>query len=152
LADVQADVAATAKVEAEFKAKHARLAGEIQGGLTELASALAVYATRRNQRDPTVDSIVVELAQCEADLKHMGISAAAMPNPVAPVPLPMSTGAQTATSPGTQRQAYTPTSCGKVTCPQCGAGMVRRTAKRSRRRGTKFWGCSRYPSCRGTRP
>ena len=32
------------------------------------------------------------------------------------------------------------------TCPECGASMALRTGKRG-----KFWGCSKYPSCRGTR-
>lgn len=33
-------------------------------------------------------------------------------------------------------------------CPRCGAAMVRRT---NRRDGSSFWGCSRFPSCRGAR-
>lgn len=37
-------------------------------------------------------------------------------------------------------------------CPICGSGMVRRTAKRGPDAGREFWGCSRYPACRGTRP
>jgi restriction system protein len=37
------------------------------------------------------------------------------------------------------------------TCPQCGAGMVERKASRGPAAGGYFWGCSRYPSCRGTR-
>lgn len=36
-------------------------------------------------------------------------------------------------------------------CPQCGALMVRRTARKGTNAGTRFWGCSDYPSCRGTR-
>ncbi len=35
-------------------------------------------------------------------------------------------------------------------CPKCGAGMVKRTAKRGANAGNPFWGCSRYPDCRGT--
>jgi restriction system protein len=35
-------------------------------------------------------------------------------------------------------------------CPQCGASMVRRTAKRGTKAEKDFWGCQRYPSCRGT--
>ena len=35
-------------------------------------------------------------------------------------------------------------------CPQCGQPMVFRTAQRGARAGSRFWGCSRYPSCRGT--
>jgi restriction system protein len=37
-------------------------------------------------------------------------------------------------------------------CPQCGATMVVRTARRGRDAGSKFWGCPSYPKCRGTRP
>lgn len=36
-------------------------------------------------------------------------------------------------------------------CPKCGAGMVRRVAKRGKNAGNAFWGCSAYPRCRGTR-
>ena len=34
-------------------------------------------------------------------------------------------------------------------CPSCGAPMVKRTNRRS---GDTFWGCLKYPGCRGTRP
>lgn len=36
-------------------------------------------------------------------------------------------------------------------CPSCGTGMVLRTAKRGNQIGSVFWGCPRYPACRGTR-
>lgn len=36
-------------------------------------------------------------------------------------------------------------------CPKCGSLMVRRTAKRGENVGSSFWGCSRYPGCRGVR-
>lgn len=36
-------------------------------------------------------------------------------------------------------------------CPVCSKAMVRRTAKRGAAAGQAFWGCSVYPSCRGTR-
>lgn len=36
-------------------------------------------------------------------------------------------------------------------CPRCRSRMVLRVAKKGRHPGTKFWGCSRYPKCRGTR-
>ena len=37
-------------------------------------------------------------------------------------------------------------------CPKCGAAMVRRTARRGESAGRDFWGCSAFPSCKGTRP
>jgi restriction system protein len=34
-------------------------------------------------------------------------------------------------------------------CPRCGASMVRRTAGRGQHAGKPFWGCSKYPACKG---
>lgn len=34
-------------------------------------------------------------------------------------------------------------------CPVCGNSMVLRIAKHGFRAGNQFWGCSRYPKCRG---
>ncbi len=39
-----------------------------------------------------------------------------------------------------------------IACPECGFPLRIRLAKRGRNAGKKFWGCSRYPSCKGTRP
>lgn len=35
------------------------------------------------------------------------------------------------------------------TCPMCGSAMMLRSAKRGTHVGGSFWGCSRYPFCRG---
>jgi restriction system protein len=37
-------------------------------------------------------------------------------------------------------------------CPRCGVDMVLRTARRGASAGQSFWGCLRYPRCRGTMP
>lgn len=34
-------------------------------------------------------------------------------------------------------------------CPKCGAPMVKRRAIRGKNAGSEFWGCSRFPHCRG---
>lgn len=36
-------------------------------------------------------------------------------------------------------------------CPQCGSGMVKRTARKGGNAGAEFWGCSKFPTCRGVR-
>lgn len=36
-------------------------------------------------------------------------------------------------------------------CPQCGSAMILRVAKKGPQPGSKFWGCTQYPACRGTR-
>lgn len=38
-----------------------------------------------------------------------------------------------------------------ATCPMCSSPMVERTAKRGPNAGGRFYGCSRFPKCRGTR-
>ena len=38
---------------------------------------------------------------------------------------------------------------GSPACPRCGVGMVRRTARRGPNRGKQFWGCPKFPNCRG---
>ncbi len=35
-------------------------------------------------------------------------------------------------------------------CPKCGGEMVHREAKQGPTTGSAFWGCTRFPSCRGT--
>ncbi len=43
----------------------------------------------------------------------------------------------------------TPPTASEPSCPTCSAPMVRRTAKQTK---AVFFGCSRFPACRGTRP
>ncbi len=47
------------------------------------------------------------------------------------------------------RAPYPPGSAPR--CPKCGSEMVRRSARRGSQAGADFWGCSRYPACKGTR-
>lgn len=37
-------------------------------------------------------------------------------------------------------------------CPKCGALMALRTAKTGKNAGSQFWGCTKYPDCKGTLP
>lgn len=38
----------------------------------------------------------------------------------------------------------------EMSCPVCQSPMVKRTAKQGPNKGNEFWGCSKYPNCRGT--
>ncbi|MHB8880432.1 MAG: restriction endonuclease [Thermodesulfovibrionales bacterium] len=53
--------------------------------------------------------------------------------------------------PGTVRSTP-PLPSAAVVCPKCGGGMTLRTAKKGPGTGQQFWGCSKFPGCRGTRP
>jgi hypothetical protein len=37
-------------------------------------------------------------------------------------------------------------------CPRCGSELVIKAAKKGSNPGEKFWGCSRFPQCRFTKP
>lgn len=55
-------------------------------------------------------------------------------------------------SPGTTRLAIVDVeSVGPPVCPACGKPMVKRVAKRGPGIGSAFWGCTGFPTCRGTR-
>ena len=51
---------------------------------------------------------------------------------------------------GVQAQPQIETLDTPLACPLCGSTMVERVAKRGKSAGRKFWGCSRYPHCKGT--
>lgn len=38
-----------------------------------------------------------------------------------------------------------------LACPQCVSSMVKRTARKGSNVGAEFWGCSKFPTCRGVR-
>jgi len=40
----------------------------------------------------------------------------------------------------------------ELNCPSCNSPMHPRVARTGRNAGSQFWGCSRYPACRATRP
>lgn len=46
----------------------------------------------------------------------------------------------------------TVTASSEPVCPVCASQMVKRTAKKGQNAGAQFWGCSKYPACRGTLP
>ena len=48
------------------------------------------------------------------------------------------------------RSSQAPATSHAPGCPRCGNPMVRRVAKRGANAGQAFYGCSRYPDCRGT--
>jgi restriction system protein len=52
--------------------------------------------------------------------------------------------------PGVSPAKAVPSSSGTPCCPVCTSMMVRRTAKKGGNAGAQFWGCSKFPACRGT--
>ena len=44
----------------------------------------------------------------------------------------------------------TQTTSAEPVCPVCASQMLKRTAKKGQNAGAQFWGCSKFPACRGT--
>ncbi|MFZ2996034.1 protein kinase domain-containing protein [Sphingobium sp.] len=143
-APLPSDVQAQAKVEADFAAKASNLAKQIAGGQMELVQAANSLRSKLVHEDAGLAELARQKAQLEADLKFLGLSLPYNSATTAPR-IPVRSPSSNAPSPAAGATA------GGVTCPTCGSRMVRRTARRGSRRGNQFWGCSRYPTCKGTR-
>jgi len=54
--------------------------------------------------------------------------------------------------PTTSSQASVTITTGSIPgCPKCNSPMIKRIARQGKNAGGQFWGCSRYPDCRGIR-
>lgn len=142
------DVQAENAVRAANAAKRADLQSKIHSGAAALQTAPQRLASRSQSTDQPLMHALGERARAARDLEILGI---AVP-PVTPIAL----GAKPRPAPARVAPAPPPTmskttSSKAPSCPRCGSLMLRRTARRGARAGRQFWGCSRYPSCTGTR-
>lgn len=144
-----------ARVKAETKV------GPLRAKLITGPQNLTSLAARMRQIASSEDAILARAAQqrdqAKCDLQFLGIPLPQVPAyapsppsgyrpPAPPAPAP-----STWRSPPPSRPNPAPSSGTAVTCPRCGNNMVKRLAKRGRNAGSYFWGCSRYPTCKGTR-
>ena len=66
-----------------------------------------------------------------------------------PIAAPAATSAQSVQTASQKIQVATSNAAAPA-CPKCGATMVIRTARQGANAGNTFWGCPKYPACRGT--
>nr|WP_237400649.1 topoisomerase DNA-binding C4 zinc finger domain-containing protein [Rhodovulum sulfidophilum] len=140
------DVADERVLRGRFMAEKAKLESTIRNGLGTLRNARAKIEAlpARAKNDPALLNALKARAQAERDLIELSAS------------VPPSTVSLSLVSPSRQQpkpQTYTtapqqnkPRAYGVPSCPRCGSAMRQRSGRYGR-----FWGCSRYPSCRGTR-
>lgn len=137
------DAQARAKIETEFSSKARTLANKLVGGKQELFQLAQTTRNRLTTPVPELTTLYNERLQAEVDLELLGISK----------PYKYKTATSTSYKPTTARPAtLSPSSHSNPACPQCGSSMVRRVARRGRNSGNSFWGCPRFPRCKGTRP
>ena len=141
------DIQAENAVRSAAASKRSELQGKIRSGAAALQTGPQLLAARAGQPDPALTAALEARADAARDLRQLGMAV--------PTPAPINLAKPAAVAPSSVRPRYapaTPSVAGSMpTCPQCGSRMVRRTARKGPRSGRQFWGCSRYPSCRGTR-
>ena len=146
-----ADQAVLGKVRADTTRKAAQLRKQLTSGAKELWKAVKACEQMRKTVDPVLSKLEATRSQIKADFAFLGISLP--PRPLRPA---RSTVLRPVVVPMPRRTNTTRVQSGPAgatpSCPSCGKRMVKRTARRGPRRGGQFWGCSQYPSCRGTRP
>lgn len=130
----------TRNIRGEVEAKASALRRKLLAGANDLKIAAQTAVVRAKAVDPVLSRLHIERAQLEADLEYLSI---ALPSP------PQQVSQRILSQPQTSgHSALT----GVPSCPKCGSRMVRRTARRGSNAGSSFYGCSKYPNCRGTRP
>jgi DNA-binding helix-hairpin-helix protein with protein kinase domain len=152
------DVTDERTLRGRFAAEKAKLESIIRNGLGTLRNAKARLNAlpAKARSDRALLQALEERAQAEQDLRSLGASipASTVALSVAPPPqpAPQSLRAPRAiTPPPTRVTTTTTTTTGVPDCHYCGRPMVLRKARRGRNAGNKFWGCSGYPYCKGTR-
>jgi DNA-binding helix-hairpin-helix protein with protein kinase domain len=155
-----ADVTALANIKGGIANKARILTARLANGHAELSRIISNIERLQQVGTPELQRLHKERSQIAADLNFLGLP---MPQPVSPpTKFGPAVGGHSFISAGQSANPY-PTSSprpqpvpssiavGGLRCPRCGGPMITRKAKRGRRSGSLFYGCSRYPSCQGTR-
>ncbi|MGU9849740.1 protein kinase domain-containing protein [Pseudomonas koreensis] len=148
--DIQAENAA----RSASAARQIELQNKLRSGLSALQSMAPRCLSAKSVPDQSLLQALEERAQAQVDCVALGIN---LPAPkIATIEIPKRAPAlpartSSALPPTYPIAARTPSSRASNSCPICGAAMVRRTARKGSRAGSQFWGCSKYPSCKGTR-
>ena len=135
----QADAIAVNRIRAEIGTRGVQIKTELGTGPQRLRGLAQAIRQMQETIDPVLQQLTDQRAQASIDLQCVGISPpmVTLPSPPAVQMAPSAFGAATA--------GQTPK------CPRCGSAMISRTARRGRNAGGRFYGCARYPLCKGTR-
>ena len=143
------DIADEGRLRANFATHKSDLEATIRNGLQTLQAAKPKIdnLTVRARNDKAFLLVLGNWSLAKQDLTILGVPASngdmRTRDVLQPRPPPQgskrSEGAQPATSRSNNSQ-------GVPSCPQCGSAMRRRSGRYG-----IFWGCGRYPSCKGTR-
>jgi DNA-binding helix-hairpin-helix protein with protein kinase domain len=143
------DVADERALRGRFAAERVKLESTIRNGLGTLRTAKARLDAlpAKAGSDRALTDALAARAQAEQDLRELGVSVPASTVALTvtppPRPAPQPPSAPRITTPTPPRVT---TTSGTPTCPRCSSQMRLRSGRYG-----QFWGCSRYPGCKGTR-
>jgi len=149
----QMDRQVAAAIRNEILQQGSDLRAKLASGAQELRLLAAEIARDRESPGAKLEVLHKRRLQAEADLKVFGQTLPAI-KPLTPskpkaASVPRANIIAQPSSAIPQRPAV---ATGTPICPRCSSRMVRRMARHGPTAGNQFWGCSRYPSCKGTRP
>lgn len=133
-------------------ARAAELRKQLMAGPANLGALAKRTMTACSIEDPIVARAHGSRDQARVDLEFLGLPIPPFsPTQRAQRVKPAPQQSIPTHSPSPARSAPRVTAARTPSCPRCGSHMIRRLARRGRNAGGHFWGCSRYPNCRGTR-
>jgi hypothetical protein len=133
-----------ARLRASLDSKAASSRRKLAAGSAKLETLTRRAAQVAALSDPALQRAQEVREQASVDLKCLGVP---LP-PVVPLSPP---GLRANTLRGSGASSGPVASANVPACPRCATSMVRRVAKRGRNASGSFWGCSRFPVCKGTR-
>jgi DNA-binding helix-hairpin-helix protein with protein kinase domain len=143
--DTDADRQELIRIRTSIETKALSLRQKLLTGPQNLNALARRVAQVLATPDPLLNRAHVQRMQAKCDLEFLKLPVPTVPQPPTAhsrpsslppgIPLPTSTGPTSTTLP----------------CPRCSSPMARRLARRGRNAGGYFWGCTRYPLCKGTR-
>jgi len=152
-----ADQLEVSRVNEKYRLRSSSLERSLRVVVGELAQIRQQITTAMSRSDATIQAAYRRLQDREADLRQRGLAVPVVNfnwPPISGVSQGSSGNSASSSSvrssgSGTYRTGATPGNSPR--CPRCGSAMHRRTAHRGTNAGGSFWGCSRFPVCRGTR-
>jgi len=131
--------------------KQIDLQNKLRAGLAALEAAAPRFTSAKALSDQSLMQALAERAEAQRDCATLGVPIP--PSAVVAIEIPRRVVIQPNRSPAPGHShppgAIRPST--STNCPVCGASMVRRTARKGKHAGRQFWGCSKYPACKGTR-
>lgn len=151
-ADTELEKQAILQIKLNFESKLSPHRATLNSGMINLQTQINRVRKVAGAEDISLNAAYRAMLQFRADLEFLGIDPGSVVKNVGGIQV-----TKTASSPPV-RPASVPrlkpsggTNSSTPTCSRCGSAMLRRMARRGKNAGSYFWGCSRYPHCKGTR-